>query len=174
MKKVILLVAFTFAMAATVLAQTEATPSQAEGKGKGKGKHEKHEKGRKEGKGSKLSPDEKADKVAQHLEKSLGLSADQKQKVRDLAKTRAEKIAAAKSLKGEERKTQRQAAQQEFKAALDQVLTADQKQKWETIKAEKKAQREAAGKGKGKGKGRGKGKEKKEGAQDDETGEDMD
>jgi Spy/CpxP family protein refolding chaperone len=87
----------------------------------------------------KPSPEERAKRVTQKLEKELGLTADQKQKVSDLTLTRIKEGEKLREL----RKTDKNAAKGKFKALTQQyhadmkgILTAEQHAKWEAKKQE--------------------------------------
>ncbi len=91
------------------------------------------------------STEEKATKAAQKLTTELNLSADQTVKVKDLIKTRLDAVATVKTKYTEAQKVERRKElkpiRQKFRTDLEALLTAEQKAKWETIKAERKTKR---------------------------------
>jgi protein CpxP len=93
------------------------------------------------------TPEERATFMASHLEKSLGLSADQKTKVYDLALTREKKIDQLRTEnKGKDRcdwADQRKQTADEFNSGMQKVLTPDQYTKWTQQKEEHQKKREA-------------------------------
>ncbi len=90
------------------------------------------------------TPEERATAFANHLEKSLALSADQKTKVHDLVLARDQRISTLREEnKGKDRcawTDQRQQAQTDFSDGMKKTLTPDQFAKWEAQKAERKKQ----------------------------------
>lgn len=102
----------------------------------------------------KLSPEQKAAKVSDRLEKSLGLSAEQKTKVHDLT---LEKINLTREARAKDAKDKKslgesfKSIRRDYDAGMKEVLTDEQEVKWEQIKANAKARREKkkgeAGKG---------------------------
>lgn len=91
------------------------------------------------------SSEEKATKAAQKLTTELGLSAEQTAKVKDLIKTRIDAVNAVKAKYTDTQKKERhqelKPIRQKFRTDFEAILTADQKTKWETIKAERKAKK---------------------------------
>ncbi len=85
-----------------------------------------------------LAPEERAQKVTEHLKKELNLSEEQYQQVLTLNETRAEKMAEHREVMQAEREKIR-AEQKEFKAELDAILTAEQKATLEAKNQERKA-----------------------------------
>lgn len=143
MKKSILFLAMLFITAASLMAQNNAGTN----------------------KGGKKTPEERADKYADKMQKDLGLTAEQRNKVRDLALTRAKKMDELRDkYKGKEGdkqvwKDERKKARDEFHAGMKSVLSPEQFAKWEAQRkkqADKKATKPKGGKGKAKGKGKGK------------------
>lgn len=110
-------------------------------------------KGKKDGKG-KSTPEQRAQKSVDNLDKAVTLTADQKTKVYDLALTRAKKVDAIReSNKGkktpdekEAMKKEIKAAHKEYRAAVKPLLTQEQKDK---LKAKAKEKRAAKGEKKG-------------------------
>jgi Spy/CpxP family protein refolding chaperone len=91
----------------------------------------------------KLSPDEKATKISNELEKELSLSADQKKQVYDLAKARATEIDAVRAkYKGDQKSAQPEikAIRQKYKTQMDTILTPEQKVKFDDYKKKKRAE----------------------------------
>ncbi|HET6989871.1 MAG TPA: hypothetical protein VFJ43_01050 [Bacteroidia bacterium] len=88
------------------------------------------------------TPEERATAIASHLEKNLGLTADQKTKVHDLALTKEQKIDQLREQnKGKDRcawADQRKQTQDEFDAGMKKILTPDQYTKWNAEKEERK------------------------------------
>lgn len=103
------------------------------------------------------TPEQRADACANRMEKDLGLSADQKTKVRNLALTRAKKMDELRTkYKGKEGdkqlwKDERKKVRDEFHAGVKAVLSPEQFAKWEEQKKKKEGK---PGKGKAKGKGK--------------------
>lgn len=98
---------------------------------------------------AKRTPEQSADTYVNKLEKQLGLNADQKAKIRDLALTRAKKT---EELRQKEKnkgtktdlKAERQKIKDEFEAGLKATLTAEQLTKWTEMQkkhADKKAEK---------------------------------
>ncbi|HEV7231688.1 MAG TPA: hypothetical protein VGO45_10195 [Bacteroidia bacterium] len=83
------------------------------------------------------TPEQKAASSAKHMEKTLGLSADQKTKVYDLALLRAQKMDELKT-KPTTDKTQRHTEMKSIQTAFDDnlktILTPDQYTKWQEQK----------------------------------------
>jgi Spy/CpxP family protein refolding chaperone len=93
----------------------------------------------------KLTPDEKATKISNELEKELSLSADQKKQVYDLAKARATEIDAVRAkYKGNQKEAQPEikAIRQKYKAQMEAILTPEQKTKFDEYKKRKRAEYE--------------------------------
>lgn len=91
----------------------------------------------------KLSPEEKATKISNELEKELSLSADQKKQVYDLAKARATEIEAVRAkYKGDQKSAQPEikAIRQKYKTQMDALLTPEQKVKFDEYKKKKRAE----------------------------------
>ncbi|MFY8184549.1 MAG: hypothetical protein ACOVLD_00650 [Bacteroidia bacterium] len=110
-------------------------------------------KGKKEGKG-KPSPEQRAQKSVDNLDKTVTLSEDQKPKIYDLALTRAKKVDAIREVnKGkktpEEKETMKKeikAAHKEYRDAVKLILNQEQKDK---LKAKAKENKAAKGEKKG-------------------------
>lgn len=114
----------------------------------------------------KKTPEERAANYANKMEKELGLNAEQKKKVHDLALARANKMKELREkYKDQDKKVwkeERKKARDEFHNGMKSTLSPEQYAKWiemQKKKAEKakgKAKEKAKGQGKGKGKGKGK------------------
>ena len=93
------------------------------------------------------SPEERADSCASHLQRSLGLDANQKTKVRDLALTRAQKMDELREkYRGQDSSRQvwreeRKLAQESFNEGMKLTLTPEQFAKWEEQKKARAAKR---------------------------------
>jgi protein CpxP len=83
------------------------------------------------------TPEQKATSTAKHMEKTLGLSADQKTKVYDIALLRAQKMDGLKN-KPTTDKTERHAEMKSIQTAFDDklksILTPEQFSKWQDQK----------------------------------------
>lgn len=122
MKKILLI---------TIVTLLGITVSFAQGKGKRKGKN--------------LTVDQRVEKQVNRLTKQLGLTDSQIPEVTAIVKTKVEQMQALKA-NGSGKKanrTDRKSILSTFNTSLNNVLTADQKQKYEALKAEKKAKRKA-------------------------------
>jgi protein CpxP len=89
----------------------------------------------------RLTPAQRAEKSTAKLEKELGLTKDQKQKVYAIELDKASKAEAWHKQNHDARKAMKEeheAVKKSTDAKLDQVLTAEQKQKLSVLKAEKK------------------------------------
>lgn len=99
-------------------------PVKAEHKGQHEGNHK--------GEEHKKTPEERAQKSVDHLDKQVGLTQEQKEKVKDLALARAQKVDALKEkYKGqenakEEAKKEIWAAKKEYRANVKAILTEEQ------------------------------------------------
>lgn len=86
--------------------------------------------------------EQRATDLSNRLEKDLGLSADQKQKVHDLALTKEQKMdALEEKYKGQDRQVwaaDRKQVHVDFREGMKKVLTADQFTKWEAMKKDRK------------------------------------
>lgn len=141
MKKLLILLA-AFSISAAASAQT--APVKA-----ARGQHQKaHHKD--------LTPEQRADRAAQKLTKSLGLSAVQSQQVRQLHLARIQQQQARKAQPGTVAKADRKARHQAMKgqraqydAQLKQILSADQYTRYAQIQADKKAKHQAKRQAKG-------------------------
>ncbi len=102
--------------------------------------------------------EERATAHTNHLEKRLGLSAEQKTQVYAInleAAKKNDELRDKRSQAGADKKAisvERKANNENRTARIEALLTGDQKTKWEAIKAAAKARKEAKGKGKGKNK----------------------
>ena len=87
------------------------------------------------------TPEQRADGIAGHLEKELGLSADQKTKVHDLALSKEQSMDKLReSHQGQDPcswKDERKKVQETFESGMKTTLTPDQFQKWETLKKQR-------------------------------------
>lgn len=97
-----------------------------------------------------LTPEQRADRAAQKLTKSLNLSAAQSQQVRQLQLARIQQQQANKGQAGTVAKADRKARHQAMKgqraqydAQLKQILSADQYTKYAQMQADKKAKHQA-------------------------------
>jgi hypothetical protein len=139
------------------------TTAFAQGKGKGKGKGNAEMRNR--------PAEERATAHTNHLEKKLGLSAEQKTQVYEINLATAKKndeIRAKRQAGGADNKAlsvERKENEKNRVAKIEALLTADQKTKWEAWKAAKKARVEARKMNKGKG---GKGKSSDEDLEEDD------
>lgn len=102
-------------------------------------------------KGPKLTPEERAQKAVDHLDKLVTLTSEQKPKIHDLALTRAKKVDAIKDkYKPKQNPDQRELAKKEIKAvhkeyrdAVKPLLTVEQKEKLKAKAKERKEKKEA-------------------------------
>ncbi|MCC2545243.1 DUF4890 domain-containing protein [Hymenobacter sp. BT175] len=141
MKKIlVLLAAFTFS-AGVASAQT---PAQTKIKHKVKTEH---------GAKADKTPEQKAERSAQKMAKSLGLSAEQTEKVRQLNLARFQERQAKRAHQGTAAKTrasrqEMKAGREQYEAQLKQILSADQFAKYAQLKAEKMEKQKASRKAK--------------------------
>lgn len=88
------------------------------------------------------SPAERANHFTDRMEKDLALTADQKTKVHALTLTREQKMDELREkYKGQDKSVwaaERKKVRDEFEEGLKKTVTADQYQKWEQIKKERK------------------------------------
>lgn len=130
MKKLLVFLALLTVSASQMKAQTNAISPAGPGAGHGK-----------------RTPAERAQKDADWAEQKLGLSADQKSKWQQAS---LDRIAATDPLKDQMRgqtdpaekerlSAQMKESSKKFDATVDGFLTADQKQKWEQAKQERKS-----------------------------------
>jgi hypothetical protein len=92
-----------------------------------------------------LTPEQKAQRTQKHLQKRLGLSQDQALNVYNITLAHINKLQALKAQKANGQKIDGAAKQEKtnYDAAINQLLTADQLQKWIQLKAEVKAKHDA-------------------------------
>ena len=130
MKKIILVAAISL---------VGMTFSFAQGKGKAKG-HE-HAKGQH----ANLTPEQRVEKQVTRLKTQLSLTDAQVPQVTQIVKTKVDKMEALRAKKSTEgvEKGERKAIMTSFNTELNNVLTAEQKQKYEAMKADKKAKHQA-------------------------------
>lgn len=121
------------------------------------------------------SSEEKATKASQKLTTDLGLNAEQTAKVKVLIKTRLDAVATVKAKYTDAQKKERhkelKPIREKFRSDFETILTAEQKTKWEALKAERKAKRVSK---KGEGKGKGDKMKKTESSEEHKVGEDND
>jgi len=97
------------------------------------------------------TPEQAATDFSSKLVTDLGISADQKTKVHDIALTRVTKLRELKSKykSGDSKLTsESKTVRDDFQAKLKSILTADQYTKYEKLKAERKAKGPGANGGK--------------------------
>jgi hypothetical protein len=112
-----------------------------------------------------LTPEEKAQKVADRLEQKLTLSADQKTKIYALTLDKIKKTREIRAMKGKDPKVRKEEFKKlraDYDTKVKGTLSPEQQAKWEQLKAEAKAKREAARQANG---GKEKAKETKKGKQ---------
>jgi protein CpxP len=102
-----------------------------------------------------LTPEQKAQKQTDHLQKKLGLTEEQKTKVYDLNFSRITKMKAAReknknSSDKQAAKMEYQKIKTDFDAGLKDILTDDQEKTWAQLKADAKTKRDAHHQQKGK------------------------
>jgi periplasmic protein CpxP/Spy len=100
--------------------------------------------------GGNKTAEERATAHSQKLTQQLGLSADQQKSVYAACLTRAQQMDADRAQNQGNReamKAGRQQINQTFETSMGQVLTPEQKTKWEQIKQEEKANRQQGGAG---------------------------
>lgn len=97
-------------------------------------------------KGKNLSPEEKATKVSERLEKKLTLDATQKTKVYELTLAHITKVKGLRESEAKGKGEAFKAARTEYNTNLMAILTPTQLQEWEKLKAEAKARRAERGK----------------------------
>jgi Spy/CpxP family protein refolding chaperone len=115
-----LLIAFSILASASAFAQQPAAPDKP-APTPGVSEHRKH------------SPEERATRQSARMEKSLGLTSEQKTKVYNLALSRAKKTDEIKAAEEAERiknKPQLKAVQTAFEASMKDILTPEQFIKW--------------------------------------------
>lgn len=145
MKKLLILLA---AGSISVAASAQTAPVQA-----APGQHRPMHK---EGRQQNLTPEQRADRAAQKLTKSLNLSAAQTQQVRQLHLARIQERQARKnqpaSMVAADKKARHQARKGQkvqYDAQLKQILSADQYAKYTQMRAEKMAKHQAKRQNKG-------------------------
>jgi len=92
----------------------------------------------------KLTPEQKAQKAADRLEKKLTLTPDQKTKVYDLTLSKINKTRETRGKDSKDKKSQGEAfktIRREYNADMNEILTPEQEVKWEQLKTEAKARR---------------------------------
>jgi hypothetical protein len=108
--------------------------SQAQQKGKkgapGKGQHKNQ------------TPEERATKISNRLEKRLALDAEQKTKVYGLSLGHVTKMRGLRETQGKGKGEAFKAAREEYNKEMLAILNPTQQQEWEKMKAEAKARRE--------------------------------
>jgi protein CpxP len=108
----------------------------------------------------KKTPEERATAYANKMEKDLGLNAEQKTKVHDLALARATKMKELRDkYKDQDKKLwkeERKKVRDEFHNGMKSTLNPEQYAKWLEMQKKKAEQMKAKGKGKAKAKGKGK------------------
>lgn len=133
MKKVILIAAVVFGTGSLVNAQEVIKEQDAKEHKEVKGG--KNVKGQPKGKQTMKTPEERAQKSVDHLNKAVGLTDDQKPKIYDLALTRAKKVdevrAKYKGQQGskETAKNEIIAIKKEYRQGVKTVLTPEQMEK---------------------------------------------
>ena len=139
MKKLLILLA---ACSISAAASAQTTPVKA-----APGQHQMHKKDHKQ---EDLTPEQRADRAAQKLTKSLNLSAAQTQQVRQLHLARIQQQQARKAANGTVANADRKARHQAMKgqkaqydAQLKQILSADQYTKYAQMQADRKAKYQA-------------------------------
>ncbi len=105
---------------------------------KGKKRHHAQAQGNK---GKHLSPEEKAKKVSDRLEKRLTLNADQKTNVYDLTLAHMTKVKALRATEDQGKREAFKAARKEYNNGLTALFNPTQQQEWEKLKAEAQARR---------------------------------
>lgn len=129
MKKVSVLFALLFALVANTFAQADATPAPLQSVGTEKS----------EGKGKLSKGERKAN--AKHAADELGLSADQKAKMKEIGqnfKGQMKAIKTDESLTKEQKKIQAGQVAQKHQAAVKALLSPEQFSKWETMSKERR------------------------------------
>ncbi|WP_133248498.1 hypothetical protein [Pedobacter yonginense] len=103
----------------------------------------------------KMTAEQRAEKATAGMEKRLGLTADQKTKVYQVELDRAKKMDAMRTGNPADMKSKRgemKASMDKAKADLDNILTAEQKTKMETLRAEQREKMKDRKPGMGRGK----------------------
>jgi periplasmic protein CpxP/Spy len=99
--------------------------------------------GKKPARHEQKTPEQRATNYAEHLSKDLGLTEEQKTKVKSLSLTKQEKLTKLREqYKGQPDSvwsTQRKQVREEFNTGMKSVLTADQFAQWQTKKKEQRA-----------------------------------
>ena len=143
MKKVAVLFALLFALVVNTFAQADATPAPLQSVDMSKG----------EGKPKMSKSDRKA--KAKHAADELGLSADQKAKMKEIGQSFKGKMKAIKtdeSLTKDQKKMQAGEVAKQHQADVKAILTPEQATKWEAMAKERRAKmKEYRGKKGGKG-----------------------
>jgi len=94
------------------------------------------------------TPEERATKHSQKLTQELSLNADQQKSAYAACLTRAQQMDADRAQNQgnkEGMKAGRKQINETFETSMNQVLTPEQKTKWEQIKADEKAKRQGGG-----------------------------
>ncbi|OWP62345.1 hypothetical protein CDA63_14770 [Hymenobacter amundsenii] len=139
MKKFLfILAAFSFSAAA---ASAQTAPAKVA--------HGQHHKGEHKGDHANLTPEQRADRSAQHMSRKLSLSAAQTQQVRQLHLSRAQAMQAHKNQAGtavakadkKQHHVAMKAEKERYNAQLKQILSNDQYAKYTQLQAEKMAKR---------------------------------
>lgn len=145
------------AFTATLNAQNTQTNNQPQGTGTYPAQKNGESESLGQDKKESLTPEQKAQKQADILQKKLGLSEDQKTKVYDLNYSRITKTKALreKNKTNENKQATREQFQKirtDYDTGLKGILNDDQQKSWEKLKADAKAKREAHRQQHGKGK----------------------
>lgn len=117
----------------TIVTLLGITISFAQGKGKKKG-HTKN-----------LTAEQRVEKQVNHLTKKLGLTDNQIPDVTAIVKTKVDQMMALKANGSGKKanKTDRKSIHSTFNTSLNNVLTTEQKEVYDALKAKKKAKRQA-------------------------------
>ena len=94
----------------------------------------------------KMTAEQKAQKLSAKLEKSLSLTADQKTQVYEVTLEKIQKTREVKSKDAKDKKSQGEkykSIRRDFNTDMKEILTDEQEVKWEQLKKEAKARREA-------------------------------
>jgi hypothetical protein len=145
MKKIVLIFALIAGVSVSSIAQKTSKKSAPAPKKDVKGQSNASEQGKQSSAEHKMTPEQKATKLTQYMTTALSLTSDQQAQVSALNTSKAKQVDSIKtSSKGntDAGKAQLKSIKSNYNTSLNNILTAEQKTKWEALKKQKKEESE--------------------------------
>ena len=145
MKKIVFIFVFIIGLSASGIAQQKSAKVGQDKNKDAKGQPNASGQGKQSSAANKMTPEQKANKLTQYMTTALTLTSTQQTQVAALNTSKAKQVDSIKTAtKGntDAAKNQLKSVKSNYNTSLNNILTAEQKTKWEALKKQKKEESE--------------------------------